>query len=455
MWWSLSCSASLSSSKEGSFSCRCTMTSIGVKIRQKPVTQMLIESPTTLADSIIPGARMWTKNGMRLTSTKLTESGIWSQILCCPNLLKASILSLASALHWKEDSWKAKKRWKNPFTSTVKHRTTLSHNSFRQSAHYLRSSRGPMWGVIQRLNKCRETCCSREFGFNGDTDGSFYCSLQRSGQCRTGKLVSWVRAKNCSTSWTREIDQTLLQCWFLKTYWERTILRCIDDGVLIDDMKVTCREYTLPRSYESSRTKRRIRGNTKIGPVLNVKISYHKKRYGVVIMIESSFGDKTVSWVRIMSGINKYVTETAETIPIESIGNSCARKPAAGPKAKPSSHVTREINDEDKQESDGRMSIAYHERQWIDNEPAEFSQGCLEVSMFILWLNYCDTIRTFVWNEMEQWGMMICWQDSTKSFPTPSVGQWDFNIVRFPLWNPILPDDFSTSERSRDTQEEQ
>ena len=39
----------------------------------------------------------------------------------------------------------------------------------------------------------------------------------------------------------------------------------LDDGVLIDDVKVACREYTLPRSYESSRINGQIRGNTKIG----------------------------------------------------------------------------------------------------------------------------------------------------------------------------------------------
>ena len=36
-------------------------------------------------------------------------------------------------------------------------------------------------------------------------------------------------------------------------------------------------------------------------------------------MIESLFRDRTVSWVRIVNGINKYVTETSEEIPIASI----------------------------------------------------------------------------------------------------------------------------------------
>ena len=67
-------------------------------------------------------------------------------------------------------------------------------------------------------------------------------------------------------------------------------------------MKLTCREYTLTRSYESSRIKGWIHGNTKIGRVLDVKICYHQKRYGVEIMIESLFGDKSASWVLDMSG---------------------------------------------------------------------------------------------------------------------------------------------------------
>ena len=40
----------------------------------------------------------------------------------------------------------------------------------------------------------------------------------------TRKLVAWIRAEIRSTSWTREIDQTLLQCSFSEEYWQRTIL---------------------------------------------------------------------------------------------------------------------------------------------------------------------------------------------------------------------------------------
>ena len=53
-----------------------------------------------------------------------------------------------------------------------------------------------------------------------------------------------------------------------------------------------------------------ILGNTKIGPVLDVKVCGHQGRYGIEVTIESLFRDRTVFWVRIVNGTNKYVTET-------------------------------------------------------------------------------------------------------------------------------------------------
>ena len=52
----------------------------------------------------------------------------------------------------------------------------------------------------------------------------------------------------------------------------------------------------------------------------DVKVGCHQGRYGVEIMIGSLFRDRTVSWVRIVNGINKYVTETSEEIPVASVG---------------------------------------------------------------------------------------------------------------------------------------
>ena len=76
-----------------------------------------------------------------------------------------------------------------------------------------------------------------------------------------------------------------------------------------------------------------IRGNTKVGQVLDVMVCYHQVRYVVEIMIESLFGHKTCSWVRIVNGINKYVTETSEETHVESIGEKSTEKLVA--KARP------------------------------------------------------------------------------------------------------------------------
>ena len=72
---------------------------------------------------------------------------------------------------------------------------------------------------------------------------------------------------------------------------------------------VARREYILPRDEESSDPKGWIRGNTKIGPVLEVTTSYLQGKYGVKIRIESVNKDTSHSWVRISHGLNKLVTD--------------------------------------------------------------------------------------------------------------------------------------------------
>ena len=60
---------------------------------------------------------------------------------------------------------------------------------------------------------------------------------------------------------------------------------------------VACREYTLPRDKETSEPKGWIRGNTKIGPVLEVTTRCLHRKYGNE--------DNSHSWVRISHGPNK------------------------------------------------------------------------------------------------------------------------------------------------------
>ena len=70
---------------------------------------------------------------------------------------------------------------------------------------------------------------------------------------------------------------------------------------------MACREYTLPRDESLTEPKGWIRGNTKIGPVLEVTACLQGK-YGVEIRIESMNKDRSHSWVRISHGLNKLVT---------------------------------------------------------------------------------------------------------------------------------------------------
>ena len=72
---------------------------------------------------------------------------------------------------------------------------------------------------------------------------------------------------------------------------------------------VACREYTLPRDESVSEPKGWIRGNTKIGPILEVTTCCLEGKYGVEIRIESVNKDNSHSWVRISHGLNKLVTD--------------------------------------------------------------------------------------------------------------------------------------------------
>ena len=75
---------------------------------------------------------------------------------------------------------------------------------------------------------------------------------------------------------------------------------------------VTCHEYALPRDEKSTDPKGWIRGNTKIGPVLEVTTNYLQGQYGVEIRIESLNKDNSHSWVRISHGLNKLVPDVID-----------------------------------------------------------------------------------------------------------------------------------------------
>ena len=141
---------------------------------------------------------------------------------------------------------------------------------------------------------------------------------------------------------------------------------------------VTCREYTLPRDESSSEPKGWIRGNTKIGPVLEVSTCCLQGNYGVEIRFGSMNKDNSYSWVRISHGLNKLVTnlnnkdqddneqETSvmefEYYALKSNARDFASRSKA--KAKPQRRTSA---------SSSTKTILIGERTWTDIEPGEYS----------------------------------------------------------------------------------
>ena len=142
---------------------------------------------------------------------------------------------------------------------------------------------------------------------------------------------------------------------------------------------VACREYTLPRDEKPSDPKGWIRGNSKIGPVLEVTTSCLQGKYGVEIRIESVNKDNSHSRVRISYGLNKLVTDFSnnkendnneqetsemqfEDLALKTNALAFASRPKA--KAKPQRRTPA---------SSTTKTTPIGEREWIGIEPEDYS----------------------------------------------------------------------------------
>ena len=85
-----------------------------------------------------------------------------------------------------------------------------------------------------------------------------------------------------------------------------------DAGEFRQFRAVACREYTLPRDDKTSQPKGWIRGNMRIGLVLEVTTSFQHFKYGIETRIQSVNQDDSHSWVRISYGTVKYVNDSIE-----------------------------------------------------------------------------------------------------------------------------------------------
>ena len=141
---------------------------------------------------------------------------------------------------------------------------------------------------------------------------------------------------------------------------------------------VACREYTLPRDEDSSEPKGWIRGNTKIGPALEVTTCCLQGKCGVEIRSKSMNKDNSHSWVRVSHGLKKLVTnlnnkdqddneqETSEMQFEDYALKSNARAFASRSKANAKPQRNTSANS-------STRTVPIGERSWTDIEPRNFS----------------------------------------------------------------------------------
>ena len=131
----------------------------------------------------------------------------------------------------------------------------------------------------------------------------------------------------------------------------------------------SCREKMLPRDQEGTHIKGWIQSNVRFGPVSDIKECNQYGRYSIEVQVQSLFQDQTVSWIRFVNGIVKFVREA---MPIQE-EEKASVKPAAKtrPILKPSS-------------TSGWDFTPIEQRQWIDIETQESKDPCcFQVSKFI------------------------------------------------------------------------
>ena len=154
---------------------------------------------------------------------------------------------------------------------------------------------------------------------------------------------------------------------------------------------VACREYTLPRDEDLSEPKSWIKGNNKIGPVLEVATCCLQGKYGVGIRIKSVNKDNSHSWVRISHGLNNVVTnlnnkdqddneqETSEMqfeeYALKLNGGDFASRSKA--KAKPRRRTSA---------CSSTRTVPIGERSWSDVEPQKYSLNDYPVSKKLIYL---------------------------------------------------------------------
>ena len=185
-----------------------------------------------------------------------------------------------------------------------------------------------------------------------------------------------------------------------------------------------CREYTLPRSDESSQPKGWIQGDTRIGPVLEITTSYLYGKHGIEIRIWPLSEDNSQSWVRISHGSNKFVigsnfnnTEVPADLPEEQESQLNVKVFAARSKAKAKPQRREPVI--------LSSIIPMNERKWIDVEPEEFSLSAYEISKKVIHLlRHCQTVQREDDGAVQFWRIKNLLQNQFPQVPFWSDDRW-------------------------------
>ena len=128
-----------------------------------------------------------------------------------------------------------------------------------------------------------------------------------------------------------------------------------------------CREHTLLSNDPRTRARGWIRGNTKIDPVLNIHVRHHEDHHSIEIQVGSLFQDRTASWVRMVNGDEKYVTETTDTMEDEEHRASGNFNAEARPRMKSTITLTH-------------VAVPLRERKWVDINRGSYDHECYVIS---------------------------------------------------------------------------
>ena len=238
------------------------------------------------------------------------ELGFKLRMKCCWNSQKADILFSVQRHHCPGVHSRAKDmETVNTFHCRLPNNwNSFSHNYFRQSAQYLRSSDGYMWRIWNPSRSIRWTWC---------IDGTINCSRWNQGrdffaEWRLFHIIKFWQQyieRIESLSPESKVSRICMEAGFMRVEVGRYFITK-DTGDFRQFRSVACREYTLLRDDPTSQPKGWIQGYMRIGLVLEVTTSFQYAKHGIEIRIWPVGQDNSQSWVRISDGTNKYVIDS-------------------------------------------------------------------------------------------------------------------------------------------------